>query len=179
MTLEPRTIDPGRLVVRDAVAQDLDAIEALHRRAFGGGGEAALVVALHAREAALVSLIALAGRDVVGHVLFSPVRLEPALPCLVAGLAPMAVAPVCQRSGVGTRLAAEGLVRCRERGVAAVVVLGHSNYYPRFGFRPASEYGLASTYDAPAEAFMALELEPGSLRSASGLVYYDPSFDAV
>lgn len=179
MTLEPYGVEPGRLVVRDAVAQDLDAIKALHRRAFGGGGEAALVDELHASDAALVSLVALAGRDVVGHVLFSEVRVEPAAACLVAGLAPMAVSPLCQRSGVGSRIGAEGLVRCRERGVAAVVVLGHRDYYPRFGFRPASEYGLASTYDAPADAFMALELEPGSLRSVSGLVHYHPSFDAV
>lgn len=180
MNIEPLAIEPGRLTVRDAAAQDIEAVQTLHRRAFGGGGEAALVGDLHARDAALVSLVALRGRDIVGHVLFSPVQLEPAAPCLLAGLAPMAVAPACQRAGVGSRLVAEGLVRCRERGIAAVVVLGHSAYYPRFGFRPASAFGLSSTWDVPAEAFMALQLAPGSLRDLGDrVVRYHPAFDAL
>lgn len=179
MTIEPLAVDPARLTVRDTATQDLEAVKAVHRRAFGGAGEAELVGELHANDSALVSLVAVAGRDIVGHVLFSQVELDADAHLLVAGLAPMAVTPGCQRAGVGSRLAAEGLVRCRERGVAAVVVLGHSNYYPRFGFRPASAFGLTPTWDVPAEAFMALELAPGCLRNASGGVHYHPLFDAL
>ncbi len=164
------------LTVRAAADADLAAVQALHRRAFGGDDEAALVAKLHAADAALVSLVAVDRTGIVGHVLFSPVTVDGAAPPLMAGLAPMAVTPRRQRSGIGSRLAAEGLVRCRERGVAAVVVLGHSDYYPRFGFRPAASLGLRCSWEVPEEAFMALELEPRSLREMKGTVRYHPLF---
>jgi putative acetyltransferase len=64
-------------------------------------------------------------------------------------------------------------------GAAAVVVLGHPEYYPKFGFSPAARFRLASEYDVPAEAFMALELRPGALRGGSGTVKYHPAFAEV
>ena len=70
----------------------------------------------------------------------------------------------------------DGLERCRRLGAAAVIVLGHADYYPRFGFRPASSYGVRSEYDVPDDVFMALELLPGSLSRRSGLVRYHPAF---
>lgn len=173
------TLSSHSLCVRSAADDDLEAVQALHRRAFGGDGEATLVAKLHAADAALVSIVAVDRTGIVGHVLFSPVTVAGTPAPLMAGLAPMAVTPLRQRSGVGSRLAAEGLVRCRERGVAAVVVLGHSDYYPRFGFRPAAQLGLCCTWDVPEEAFMALELEPRSLRDTRGTVHYHPLFEGL
>ena len=79
--------------------------------------------------------------------------------------------------GVGSRLIEAGLEACRAAGLPFVVVLGHEGYYPRFGFRRASERGLGNEYGAD-EAFMVLELRPGSLPSGGGLVRYAPEFAA-
>ena len=95
------------------------------------------------------------------------------------GLAPMAVAPDRQRSGVGSALVRAGLEACRERGASAVVVLGHAEYYTRFGFAPASRFGIASEYDVPDDVFLIVELEPGRLASASGTIRYHAAFGGV
>ena len=95
------------------------------------------------------------------------------------GLAPMAVAPEYQQQGIGSALVRSGLEHCRAAGYKAVIVLGHPRYYPRFGFVPASHFNIRSQYDAPDEAFMALELEPGALGEIGGVVKYHPLFDQV
>jgi putative acetyltransferase len=95
------------------------------------------------------------------------------------GLAPMAVALEWQGKVVGSELVKEGLKRCKEMGSAAVVVLGHPTYYPRFGFVPASRFGINSEYDAPDDAFMALELVAESLEGKTGLVRFHKVFQEV
>ncbi len=96
------------------------------------------------------------------------------------GLGPMAVIPERQRGGVGSRLVEEGLERCRLSGCEAVFVLGHPDYYPRFGFVTAARKNFRCAYDVPDEAFMLKELTPGALdASAGGLVRYLPEFDLV
>lgn len=124
----------------------------------------------------LVSLVALDEGAIVGHILFSPVTVDGHPELLLMGLAPMAVAPEHQRRGIGSALVEAGLTACKALGATAVVVLGHPEYYPRFAFRPASGWGLVSEYDAPDEAFMALELRDGALRGVSGTVRYHPAF---
>src|SRR5512134_1693331 len=98
--------------------------------------------------------------QVVGHILFTPVSLEPPVPVRIAGLAPMAVRPEHQRSGIGGQLIRAGLDACRGNGYSAVVVLGHPEYYPRFGFAPGHTFGLVCEFPCPPEAFMAIELVP-------------------
>lgn len=93
-----------------------------------------------------------------------------------AGLGPMAVRPGHQRTGIGSALVREGLERCRRRGVDLVVVLGHPEYYPRFGFAAASRLGLRCQFDVPDEVFMALELTPGGAAKAGGFVRYASAF---
>jgi putative acetyltransferase len=88
----------------------------------------------------------------------------------------MAVAPMRQRSGIGSALVKAGLERCKELGAVAVVVLGHPEFYPKFGFSPAQRFGLRSEYDVPAEVFMVIELQAGALRGASGTVKYHAVF---
>lgn len=163
--------------LRDAQAGDLAAVCELHRAAFGGDAEALLVERLHAAGAATVSLVAEDDEGIAGHILFSPARADGAGGRL-AGLAPMAVRPSLQRRGIGIRLVEAGLARCRERGFDAVVVLGHSEYYPRFGFRRASAFGLSCAWDVPDEVFMALELSDGAL-AGGGRVHYHPLFDEL
>ncbi len=109
-------------------------------------------------------------------MLCSPVSL-PGRPHLnIMGLAPMAVIASRQRKGIGSDLVRAGLDQCRDLGFGAVVVLGHSEYYRRFGFLPAGRFGLRCEYDVPNNAFMALELELGVLRGASGTVKYHAVF---
>ena len=162
--------------IRPELPNDRDAVRAVNEAAFGARTEADLVEALHREEAAVVALVAEMKGEVVGHILFSPVHLDGTGGARLVGLAPMAVLPRLQRHGIGTRLVREGLDRCRAAGVDGVVVLGHAEYYPRFGFRPAHRLGLRCEYDVAPELFMALELAPGSLRGASGLVRYHRVF---
>lgn len=163
--------------IRAESSADAAAVHALNRAAFGTDEEAALVERLHASAAPVISLVADDGSEIVGHILFSEASLkaDPALRAL--GLGPMAIAPARQNRGIGSALVDAGLARCRELGYQAVFVLGHAHYYPRFGFRPASEFGIRSRYDVPDEVFMALELVPDALASKAGEMRYHPAFD--
>jgi putative acetyltransferase len=162
--------------IRDERPVDAEHVRAVNLAAFDTGAEADLVDALRQHAAPLISLVADDDGDIVGHILFSPVSLvgEPAL--LLMGLAPMAVAPERQREGIGSQLVATGLERCRQLGAAAVVVVGHAEYYPRFGFIPASRIALRCEYNVPDEVFMARELQEAALTGVSGTVRYHPVF---
>ncbi|MEL6616594.1 MAG: N-acetyltransferase, partial [Bacteroidota bacterium] len=129
---------------------------------------------LRERAEPYLALVAEDGGEVVGHIAFTPVTVEGASG--VMGLAPMAVAPGRQRQGIGSALVRAGLDACREAEATAVVVLGHPDYYPRFGFAPARTFGLSDAYGAPPEAFLALEIAPGALDAASGVVHYHDAF---
>lgn len=162
--------------VRPEEPHDPPAIRAVNEAAFGTPLEADIVDALRARGKARISLVAEARAQVVGHVLFSPVSLAGHAGLPLVGLGPMAVLPAHQRRGIGSALVRRGLEFCRAQRHAAVVVLGHPGYYPRFGFVPASRYRIRSGYDVPDDVFMVVELRPGSLRDVSGTVAYDEAF---
>jgi putative acetyltransferase len=149
-------------IIRQETAADIKAIHAVNAAAFETAAEADLVDALRSRAKDTISLVAEQGGEIVGHIMFSPVSLAGRADLKLLGLAPMAVAPSQQGKGIGTALARTGLEQCRRQSVAAVVVLGHPAYYPRFGFVPAARYGIDSEYDVPQEAFMLLELSPGA-----------------
>lgn len=164
------------MVVRTERAQDRAGVRAVQAAAFPTAAEADLVDALRAQAHPLVSLVAEDGTELIGHILFSPVTL-PGHPALhIMGLAPLAVQPAHQRAGTGAALVRAGLEHCRRLGCGAVVVLGHPGYYPRFGFRPAVQFGIRSEYDVRDEAFMALALRPGYLQGAGGTVQYHAAF---
>ena len=165
------------LTIRPERDGDAEAIRAVTAAAFPSTAEANLVDALRQQRASIVSLVADAGGLVVGHILFSPVTLDGA-DVGILGLAPMAVWPERQRQGIGSELVRAGLDASRERGAAAVVVVGHPAFYPRFGFVPASRFNLRCEYDVRDDVFMALELKPGSLRSG-GFIRYHPAFAAL
>jgi putative acetyltransferase len=127
----------------------------------------------------IISLVAEHDDAVVGHILFSPVTLANHPDLSIMGLAPMAVAPQHQRRGIGTALVNTGLERCRALGFGAVAVLGHAEYYPRFGFLPARRFGIGCEYDVPDDVFMVLELRPGFLDGAAGVIRYHDAFRTV
>lgn len=162
------TIRPEREV-------DASAIQAVNEAAFGASDEANLVDALRREGFVLLSLVAEAEGRIVGHVLFSRMWIAGATGRLDAvALAPIAVVPERQRQGIGGQLIHRGLEMLRERGERIVVVLGHPDYYPRFGF--SSERALALDSPFPRDAFMALELAPGALEGVAGAVKYPPPF---
>jgi putative acetyltransferase len=165
--------------VRAEEARDWTAVHAVNVAAFPSAAEADLVEALRRDARPVVSLVACADAAIVGHIMFSPVTL-PGHPGLsIMGLGPMAVAPDRQRAGIGSTLVRAGVAACTRLEAGAVVVLGHPEYYPRFGFAPAAGFGIGCEYDAPVEAFMLLELRTGALRGAAGTVRYHPAFATV
>jgi putative acetyltransferase len=147
-------------LVRPATPADAAAIHAVEAAAFGHEDEAVMVEAARAEGAALAELVAERDGRIVGHILFSRMTCDP--PRLIAGLAPVAVAPALQNQGIGDALCRAGIEAVRALGAEAVVVLGHPTYYPRFGFSVALTAPLTSPY-AGREAFMGLELSPGAL----------------
>jgi putative acetyltransferase len=167
------------MTVRSERPGDIAAIRGVNLAAFGRAVEANLVDALRAQAAPIVSLVADDSGSMTGHILFSPVTLSGSPDLKIMGLAPMAVVPARQREGIGSALVGAGLEACKQLGFGAVVVLGHAGYYPRFGFVPASRFGVASEYDVPDDVFMAVELEPGALRGVSGTIRYHSAFATV
>lgn len=164
------------LIVRAEQPADRQAIFAVNAAAFETAAEAQLVALLREQAHPLISLVAEQAGRAVGHIVFSPVTADQHGGLFLMGLGPMAVLPAQQRKGIGSALVRAGLKRCRESRVQAVVVLGHPHFYPRFGFEPASGFGLRCEYDVPDEVFMAMELQTGILDGVSGLVRYHAAF---
>jgi putative acetyltransferase len=167
------------VLVREEQERDRAQVRTVNLAAFDSPLEAALVDRLREEAHPFVSMVALDGETVIGHILFSPVVLSGHEDLRILGLGPMAIAPAHQRMGVGSVLVRAGLERCRELGYGAVVVLGHPEYYPRFGFVPAARSGIRCEYEVPEEAFMLVELQQGYLVNAPGTISYHAAFDAV
>lgn len=168
------------IIIREERPEDIAGVRLVNELAFDRPGEADLVDALRAAGAVTLSMVAVSDAGVVGHILFSPVVVKSeARTWDAVGLGPMAVLPAWQRRGVGSQLVRAGLDGLRDRAHLAVIVLGHPDYYPRFGFRRASELGIRWEHDAPDEAFMVRELAPRALQGVQGVASYRPEFDAV
>jgi putative acetyltransferase len=168
-----------RTVICDERPQDGPEIRTLLETAFGGVVEADLVEQLRLACRDRISLIALANDRIVGHVLFTPATIDRSAGSVNGyGLAPMAVLPDFQRRGIGTNLVRAGLERLRGLPCPFVIVLGHPEYYPRFGFVPASRVGIRCQWDGvPDDAFMVLTLQPSVSARLAGLAKYRPEFD--
>jgi putative acetyltransferase len=162
-------------VIRDRQPADDEAIRRLNDAAFGGTYESRLIDDLRAANCAVIELVSFEEADVIGHILMS--TLDVAVggkPVRSLALAPISVQPGRQRQGIGSALVREALQRARRQGWAAVIVLGHPGYYPRFGFSAALARPLASPFSG--DAFMALELIPDALQGGAGRVVYPSAF---
>ncbi len=172
--------------IRAEKPEDIEAIHRVNVAAFGRESEADLVDRLRGI-ASTLSFVAVEFEQIVGHIFFSPVVIEPnecsakegacANDLWILGLAPLAVLPDYQGQGIGSLLIQHGLKECARLGFKAVVVLGSPKYYPRFGFIPAKEKRLGCEYPVPDEAFMVLELKKGVLEGCVGMIKYRSEFN--
>jgi putative acetyltransferase len=166
------------VMIRPETDQDRQAIWNVNQVAFGSNAEANLVDALRDGGFVEVSLVAEVDKEIVGHILLSRVTIVATVGTLGAlSLAPMAVLPSHQRTGIGTKLVAAGLEICRERGLEIVVVLGHPEFYQRFGFSAELARRLESPFGG-GEVWMTVELVQGALNGVVGRVEYSRPFAA-
>jgi putative acetyltransferase len=180
--LEEQTKLPT-IAIRAETPADIAAIYAVNQRAFVGRvAEPNLVNANRLSKDFIpeLSLVAEENGRVVGHILFSPIYIQTdTRPIPALSLAPMAVLPEYQNHGIGSALVRQGLEQCRRLGHAIVIVLGHSDYYPRFGFSAHAAKDLECPYGDAGAAWMAIELIPGALEGVHGRVIYPPAFGGV
>lgn len=170
------------LQVRRESNEDIEKIAAINRQAFESETEPNLIAAIRESEYFIpeLSLVAELDGEPVGHILFSVISIrEGARVWEALSLAPMAVLPSHQKHGVGSELVRQGLKECKRLGFDIVIVIGHPEYYPRFGFKPARSRGLEVAFDVPDDAFLVIELEEGALDGVSGMVQFPPAFDTA
>jgi putative acetyltransferase len=165
--------------VRPETGADQEAIWHVHERAFAPSiAEARLVDELRAAGDLVPALCLVAEEEgeVVGHIAYSRARLASGHEALA--LAPMAVLPERQRHGIGSALVRQSLERAAGTACPLVVVLGHPEYYPRFGFEPGATHGVLDPYGVAPEAWM-VHLLPAYTPEARGLVTYARAFSTV
>ena len=163
--------------IREERPGDQEAIRLVNEAAFGQASEADIVDKLRVAREDFLSFVAIDQGTIVGHVLFTPVSIEKS-GVKGMGLAPLAVLPERQRQGVGSLLTRHGLEQLRSAGCPFVVVLGHPDYYPRFGFEPASRFGLSCQWPGvPDEAFMVAVFDETALPPGGGVARYRDEFD--
>ena len=163
--------------IREERQGDVAAIRDVNQLAFGQPQEGELVDALRANGGVLLSLVAISNGRIVGHILYSPIVVGGEFNG--AALGPMAVHPDYQRQGIGSQLVAAGTRRLAEAGCPFVIVLGHPEFYPRFGFTPASAFGITCEWDVPGDAFMVLILDRTKSEGVSGRAHYRSEFSMV
>ncbi|OKH29271.1 GNAT family N-acetyltransferase [Chroogloeocystis siderophila] len=167
-------------MIRCENALDTSAIYDVHTQAFERENEAQLVDKIRDSDCYIpqLSLVAEVDNTVVGHILFSCIELVGKENLRVLGLAPLAVVPKFQRQGIGSALVQVGLETAETMGEALVVVLGHPQFYARFGFQPSLNYGIKSPFPVPADAFM-VKLLTSYQEKYQGTVVYPPAFQEV
>jgi len=163
--------------VREETREDMPVVRVVNRAAFARIQEADLVDQLRENCRDLLSLVAIVQKQIIGHILFSPVVISGAVGLVQgAGLAPVAVAPEFQRQGIGATLINAGIRRLEQKKSPFIVVLGHPEYYPRFAFAPAMIRGIRCELEVPEEAFMILVLDPVIMKDVQGTARYRPEF---
>jgi predicted N-acetyltransferase YhbS len=168
------------ILIRQEQKEDIDSVYRVVKSAFetmeqASGDEQDLVNRLRKSEAFIpeLSLVAECDGKIIGHILFTKMKIgdHPSL-----ALAPVAVLPEYQNQGVGGKLIVEGHHIARELGYGSVIVVGHPAYYPRFGYKLASQWKITAPFEVPDEAFMVLELIEGGLKDVSGVIEYAKEF---
>ena len=157
---------------------DIPLISKVLEQTFTRDAEARLADRLRQACTDCLSLVAEDSGAIVGHIMFTSVLIKNNKEVQGMGLAPMAVLPSRQRRGIGTLLVKSGLQILQERGCFFVVVLGHPDYYPRFGFRPASRFRIKSQWHGvPDGAFMILVMDDETMQNISGIAVFSDEFN--
>ena len=163
--------------IREEMSSDLDAVRRINEIAFEQGPEAAIVDKLRKSCKDYCSFVAVNQDTVIGHILFTPVTIDGS-DVTGMGLAPMAVLPSYQNQGIGSLLVRHGLRHLQRSGCPFVIVLGHPEYYPRFGFDLALHYRLRCQWEGvPDEAFMVVVFDRDVLPGEGGIARYRAEFD--
>jgi putative acetyltransferase len=172
-------VDQDVIVIRAERADDAAAVRRVNLAAFDTAMEADLVDALRATAAAYIAFVAVDGDEIVGHVAFTPVTVV-GDGAHGMGLAPLAVTPARQRQGIGSRLVRHGLDRLRADGCPFVVLVGHPEYYPRFGFEPASRFAVRCPWcNVPDDVFLLAVLDAARLPAVAGEARFEAAFDVL
>jgi predicted N-acetyltransferase YhbS len=168
-----------KIIIEPETEDDYQQITRLHITAFKGDREAKLVEKLRKTTKYIpkLSLVAKYENEIIGHILLYPIKIiNCKIKCNSLALAPISVLPKFQRNGVGSRLIKEDLEKAQKLGFKSVIVVGHSEYYPKFGFKKASKYGISAPFEVPDISFFAIELEKNGLKDCHGTVEYPPEF---
>lgn len=165
--------------IREERRADYQAIRDVNNQAFNQPQEGTIIEKIRESGVEILSLVAIIDNKIVGHIFFSPVRMEEQATLKDGmGLAPMAVLPDYQQQGIGSKLIKEGIQRLKLKSVPYIIVLGHKDYYPKFGFETASKYGLKCQWDGvPDEAFMVMILDDKMKPKIHGVAKYRDEFD--
>jgi putative acetyltransferase len=164
--------------IRPERVEDTTAVRRVLEAAFPTPAEADLVERLRRGAKSVIALAAEDDGEVVGHIVFSPLALEPLAGAIGLGLGPVAVLPDHEKHGVGRRLVQNGLAACHKWGAGFVTVLGDPEYYRRFGFEPASQHGLLNEFGAGPH-FMVFPLKKNGLPPRGTLIKYAPEFSGM
>jgi predicted N-acetyltransferase YhbS len=171
-----------KITIEAETEEDYEQIARLHTIAFNGDGEAKLVKKLRSTPTYIreLSLVAKYRNAIIGHVLFYPIKIKACRKeCDSLALAPISVIPRYQNRKVGSRLIKEGLEKAKRLGFKSAIVVGHPEYYPRFGFEKASKYGISTSLEVPDNALFAIELEKDGLKDCSGTIEYPNEYNEI
>lgn len=173
------------ILIRRELTEDYNTTEEIVKKAFlneeySDKKEHLLVNRIRKSDAFIpeLSLVAVnQDKNIIGHVLLSKIKIADGDNTVDSlALAPVSVAPEYQKKGIGSWLIRVALKNAKELGYRSVIVLGHKDFYPKFGFKPASLWNIQAPFEVPDEVFMALELTDHSLEHVRGVVHYSKAF---
>ena len=169
--------------IRSEIPSDILIIYETTKAAFGRRSEADLIDLLRADDALMLSQVAVLNDEIVGHAGYSLATVtDGEIVHRFPALGPIAVAPPHQRKGIGSALVRAGMQAMREMDYGLMFLVGHTSYYPRFGFQPAAPLGFTSDYvkpDGPHEHFMVAVLDERLPGTVGGHVGFHRAFDDV
>ncbi len=166
------------MIIRKETKEDYKSIYEVNKKAFNQNDESELIQRIRTSKyfIAELSLVAEENGKIIGHILFSKIKIIGEKEYESLSLAPMSVLPKFQKQGIGEKLVKKGLKKAKNLGFDSVIVIGHKDYYPRFGFEKASKWNIKCSFEVPDDAFMAFELKVGALENKSGTVQFPKEF---
>jgi predicted N-acetyltransferase YhbS len=173
------------MIIRQEKEKDLKDVfclieKAFKKEQFSDGQEQFLVERLRKSTAFIpeLSLVAEVEGEIVGHILLTKLKIKNETNEFDSlALAPVSVLPEFQGKGIGGELIMKAHSKAKELGHKSVVLLGHANYYPRFGYEQANKFGIELPFDVPKENCMVIELKENGLKGVRGMVEYPKEFN--